>query len=41
MNRSDQTVERIGSILLGDIGEVGVEGGGCGAAVTQQGLNMA
>ncbi len=41
MPRTEQAVEGIGSILFGGIGELGIEGGGCGAAVAKQGLNMA
>ncbi len=41
MDRSDQAVERIGSILLGDVCEVSVKGGGGGTAVAEQRLNMA
>lgn len=41
MQRTEQTVEGIGRILFGGLGELGVEGGGCGVAVAKQGLNMA
>ncbi len=40
MQGIDQTVDGLGAILLGDIGEVGVQRGGGGAGVAKQGLDM-
>ena len=41
MQRTDQAVEGIGGALFGGIGEVGVERGGGGRAVSEQRLDMA
>ena len=40
MQGAEQTVKGIGGALFGRVGEVGVERGGGGRAVSEQGLDM-
>lgn len=41
MKGTHQLIEGIGGVLFGDIGEMGVEGGGGGAAMAKQRLDVA